>query len=142
LTEAGLRWLVVFARYGSRDENDSSSCGLYSESGEELWYYSPEVAQGDSSRMLAAAADLDGDGVSEVVVGLTTTQITPSGANGYLVSGHSSHLVVLDSKGKRLSQRALGGDLDSLLITRPHDRALPLVMCIQSNAVRVFELRP
>ncbi|MCD4748218.1 MAG: hypothetical protein K8R59_02490 [Thermoanaerobaculales bacterium] len=142
LTDAGSRWLVVFTRHSSDGKPDRSSCGLYAESGEELWYYSPELPEEDSCELHTAAADLDGDGVLEVVVGLTTYRKTATDRNSYSLTGHRSQLVLLDISGRRLAQRSLGGGLESLLITRPRDRALPLILCILDDSVRVFELRP
>lgn len=92
----------------SRESTDAPAVTCYDATGEPVWRFIPELPEKRRAEITSAAGDLDGDGSCEVVVGLDVFNL-PEPGRSYYSGIDFSYLIVLDSDGRLVSQRAVSG---------------------------------
>jgi len=135
-------WLAETDHYHSESSSSRSTASLHGPDGKEWWVYSPEIPDERASKMFLEAGDLDGDGVSEIVVGVVVEHHQKTGERSYRVDTETSMLTILDIDGNRLVQRSIGSEIHGIEIRDPVFSQPATILCITSAGIEEFALEP
>jgi thiol-disulfide isomerase/thioredoxin len=131
-------WLVGYSTL-ERGGGGSTVIGLYTDAGEEIWTFEPDVPEDSFVQSCVAAGDLTGDQEPEMVVGLSATRSRGPGAGLEFGAGNQAGaIIVLSSDGKVVSQRATK-QVDLVFVGRPTEpgKPGPLLVSIAGRLHRV-----
>lgn len=135
-----VHWLIT--RTAWTGDQSRSSISLHAPDGAALWTFAPEIPEKGSCNLQAAAADLTGDGVPEIVLGITTFKMRKTGSNTYMHEQQSASLAILDWSGNLLAQRRVGQSINFLMICDPASPNDPRHILVGADRVRRFAYNP
>jgi len=113
----GLHWLASFTQWGGSGQARASKVCYFSENGDAVWTFVPDIPEGNQSELKIAAGDLDGDGETEIILGITTYTMRKTGKDSYTHENQKGYLAILNRSGELLSLSKLRTKIDYLWVT-------------------------
>jgi hypothetical protein len=145
-----IRWFAAAMSWETPERD--SHVGLFASDGRELWSFEPPEATGSPGQdgkitagATLAAGDLDGDGTTEYLAGVTYVQWNQAEGDDLRSFGShmSGHLFVLDGKGAILSQTRLGDSINLIeVVPAAHAGAPATILCGTEKGLERFAFKP
>ncbi|MCC6320774.1 MAG: TlpA family protein disulfide reductase [Phycisphaerales bacterium] len=111
-------WVVTGSRF-SDEPGQGVVIGFFGEDGTAVWQHTPEFGSGTSVQAWIDAADLDGDGSTEVVVLATAYETSAAGPGERANAQPRTTLTILDASGAVVSRRTAGEFASGMWIAAP-----------------------
>lgn len=134
-------WLVSRASWSAAGQKSNVTLHRPAPDASALWTFRPQTP--DSSNIQVAAADLTGDGVPEIVLGISTFKMKRTAENEYMHDQPSASLAILDWEGNLLAQRRVGNHIQLLIVGEPGSPGEPAQILVGTDQrVRRFTFDP
>lgn len=138
-TLAGAQGWVVCGTKQSPIHRQAPLVGFFDADGRSVWAHTPDFGPMSSVQAWVDAADLDGNGTTEVVVLCTGHELRSVRPNEYEHVSPRSVLIILDHSGNVVSRRRVGQSAQGLFIAAPAEPGKPRSIVVTgSDGVRAF----
>ncbi|MFN7022074.1 MAG: TlpA family protein disulfide reductase [Phycisphaerales bacterium] len=131
-------WLVCGTKQGPL-HGQAPLVGFFDADGRSVWTHTPDFGPSSSVQAWVEAADLDGNGTTEVVVLCTGYELRSVRPNEFEHVSPRSVLIILDHSGGVVSRRQVGQSAQGLFIATPSEPGKPRPIVVTgSEGVRTY----